>query len=681
MIWIQPGDVPRVASEISACIPAVFDEASQEFIPPTDPQRLALFNLVTKKQMHACVENMCLGDNHRCKYGFPHETQPCHAPVFQPRNNRWLYYRPRHVDRNVVPYHPVILLLWGAHMNLQRITQTAWSFYVLKYAMKAEPTGHLVIDPEGMSQLSLHRMDTVLLTTASALILGLSKPVSAAEAAMTCLEEPVVQASSPVDYLASAPPHLRRKRVLACSQVIPAPVDHYMARPNALEHLTFTQYFKKHKVNRMRSMPHALSAGIDLFDYHVWEMTQPFIIRFTDYHPVYQTEGFFYNVLLQNTAFRSEHALISPSNRSNTYFEQCHLNGLVKTMDDIDALLQAYAKRHLQDHEQRERLKTLLLEKNESMEDILGSPNSAAEPSHPPLPQLGTANPVRFPFTDMSGIELNMGQQGFVHHMLADAHGLHFLTGGPGNGKTFTIKYILQSLANDNVPFIACATTGAAATRIGFGATTMHDAFGIPPKSAYLRPLPLESPVYENLRTARVIVLDEVSMLSPQTWDFVMYRLLDAYGLMSDMGSLLERILFVLVGDHAQLPAICRHRMPNDQVCTACQMYSSFWWDHVNVHELDIPMRHTDPEFANLICVMRKERPTQQHLDDVLGQCLVPLEEIPELMQADDLTVLCAYRSQVSQYNEAALLAKFNMPLIHVVHPAGSAAGCPELSD
>ena len=679
VIWIGPVDVPRVASEISACVPAVFDEASQDFIVPTDPQRLALFNLVTKKQMHTCIENMCLGDNHRCKYGFPHATQPCQAPIFQHTNNRWLYYRPRHVDRNVVPYHPVILLLWGAHMNLQRITQTAWSFYVLKYAMKAEPTCHLVIDPQGMSQLSLHHMDAIQLTTASALIL--SKPVSPAEAAMTCLEEPVVKSSSPVDYLASAPPHLRRKRVLACSQVIPAPVDHYMARPNALEHLTFTQYFKTHKVNHMHSMPHALSAGVDLFDFFVWKMTQPFIIRFTGYHPVYQTEGFFYNVLLQNVVFRSEHTLISPANRTKSYFEQCYLNGLVKTMDDVDALLQAYAKRHLQDHEQRERSKTLLLEKNESMEDILGSPNSAAEPSHPSLPQPSDATPVRFPFTDLSCIELNVGQRGFADQMLAGAHGLHFLTGGPGSGKTFTIKYLLQSLANDNIPFLACATTGAAATRIGFGATTMHDAFGIPPKSAYLRPLPLESPVYENLRKAKVIVLDEVSMLSPQTWDFVMYRLLDAYGLMSNMSALLEEILFVLVGDHAQLPAICRHRMAKDQVCTACQMYSSFWWDHVNVHELDIPMRHTDPEFAELIHVMRKERPTQQHLDRVLGQCLIPPEEVPELMRADDLTILCAYRSQVSQYNEAALLAKFSMPLIHAVHPAGSAANCPELSD
>lgn len=73
--------MPQAASEISACIPAVFDEAFQEFIAPTDPQRLALFNLVTKKQMHTCIETMCLGDNHRCKYGFPHAAQPSHATV------------------------------------------------------------------------------------------------------------------------------------------------------------------------------------------------------------------------------------------------------------------------------------------------------------------------------------------------------------------------------------------------------------------------------------------------------------------------------------------------------------------------------------------------------------------------------------------------------------------------
>ena len=40
----------------------------------------------------------------------------------------------RHQHRNVSLYHPGVLLLLGAHMNLQQITQSAWSFYVLTAA-------------------------------------------------------------------------------------------------------------------------------------------------------------------------------------------------------------------------------------------------------------------------------------------------------------------------------------------------------------------------------------------------------------------------------------------------------------------------------------------------------------------------------------------------------------------
>ncbi len=38
---------------------------------------------------------------------------------------------------------PQILLAWGAHMNLQRITPGAWSFYLLKYQLKVRPWGSL----------------------------------------------------------------------------------------------------------------------------------------------------------------------------------------------------------------------------------------------------------------------------------------------------------------------------------------------------------------------------------------------------------------------------------------------------------------------------------------------------------------------------------------------------------
>ena len=37
----------------------------------------------------------------------------------------------RHQACNDSPYHLAMLLLWGAHMNLQQVTQSAWSSYVL----------------------------------------------------------------------------------------------------------------------------------------------------------------------------------------------------------------------------------------------------------------------------------------------------------------------------------------------------------------------------------------------------------------------------------------------------------------------------------------------------------------------------------------------------------------------
>ena len=73
-----------------------------------------------------------------CKYGFPMALQPLRSPVLSPVRKVYQYYRPRHCDRNVVPYHPTIMRVWSAHSNLQLITNDSWSYYILKYAMKVQ---------------------------------------------------------------------------------------------------------------------------------------------------------------------------------------------------------------------------------------------------------------------------------------------------------------------------------------------------------------------------------------------------------------------------------------------------------------------------------------------------------------------------------------------------------------
>jgi len=68
---------------------------------------------------------------------------------------RWQYYHPYYEDQNVVPYHCTTLMLWGAHMNMQQITSSYWSYYLLKYAMKCEPQSTIKLDDVSAKSLGL----------------------------------------------------------------------------------------------------------------------------------------------------------------------------------------------------------------------------------------------------------------------------------------------------------------------------------------------------------------------------------------------------------------------------------------------------------------------------------------------------------------------------------------------
>ena len=61
----------------------------------------------------------------------------------------------------------------------------------------------------------------------------------------------------------------------------------------------------------------------------MYRSPKPLFVRFSDFHPQYQTESFFYNVLLQRVAFRSEAAMLSPANLEQSYFSECRYRGLV----------------------------------------------------------------------------------------------------------------------------------------------------------------------------------------------------------------------------------------------------------------------------------------------------------------------------------------------------------------
>lgn len=149
---------------------------------------------------------------------------------------------------------------------------------------------------------------------------------------------------------------------------------------------------------------------------------------------------------------------------------------------------------------------------------------------------------------DLRRIEL---QEGIVYAekqkdaiRIAADRGLLILTGGPGTGKTTTVKGIIANLERKNVTIFLCAPTGMAAKR-------MSDVTGREAKTIH-RLLEVEwseddKPVFRrnagNPLACGAIIVDEVSMVDVE----LMASLLDALPL---------GCRIILVGDSDQLPSV-----------------------------------------------------------------------------------------------------------------------------
>ena len=157
ILWMNQNDIERVTNEITAATPTIFDTTTGEFLEPIDSHQNKLFKIVMRKQLHICNSRCQQRSNaNNYKYGFPFKLHIEEKTTYNPESKRWEYYRPRYEDRNVVPYHASLLLMWGAHFYLQRINTTYWSYYLLKYAMKCEPQGPINLNKKNAERLGLH---------------------------------------------------------------------------------------------------------------------------------------------------------------------------------------------------------------------------------------------------------------------------------------------------------------------------------------------------------------------------------------------------------------------------------------------------------------------------------------------------------------------------------------------
>jgi hypothetical protein len=331
IFWLHPEDLASVSDDVMAYIPATYDKGTKTFIEPSDPLELRLFKLVVCKQIHN-YKKKCYINVRGYKYWFLFSVNEARQARLNPYIQCWEYYRPKHCDWNVVLYYATLLLLWGAHINVQRITSSYWSYYLLKYIMKSESYGTLNIDTSNTRRLGLDNMDPVQLQIISTMVTA--KLVTSTKAAMTCLGIPIVQRSNAVVYIDPKPPNMRtnyitKNRTLSIHSIVTYTHKH----PN-FEHLPFKPYLKKYElvkdcfISNLRTY-----VGVDGIRNYLYKNTK--VITFTNYNPLTDAEHFFYKVLLQHIPIRDESELFISKNTRHSYILEYKLRGL---LDDIDSL-------------------------------------------------------------------------------------------------------------------------------------------------------------------------------------------------------------------------------------------------------------------------------------------------------------------------------------------------------
>lgn len=240
-----------------------------------------------------------------------------------------------------------------------------------------------------------------------------------------------------------------------------------------------------------------------------------------------------------------------------------------------------------------------------------------------------------------------------------------FLTGEPGSGKTHTVNRYIEYLERAGVDPAVTASTGIAATHVG--GMTIHSWSGIGIRSrlteAELDALGEKEKLVKRLNAAKVLIIDEISMLSRDTLTSVeavcrhLRRRSDAFG----------GLQAVFVGDFFQLPPIERR----DNFQSESQeiffdeerpetnfAYGSAAWKRTRpiVCYLTEQHRQEDGAFLELLATLRRGEKTQTMRDTLKERSVTPPEGVitklfpknanVDRINTDELGKLSGYEKQ-----------------------------------
>lgn len=195
-----------------------------------------------------------------------------------------------------------------------------------------------------------------------------------------------------------------------------------------------------------------------------------------------------------------------------------------------------------------------------------------------------------------------------------------FLTGEPGAGKTHTINEYVAYLRGRGIEPAITASTGIAATHLGGMTIHSWSGVGIKTKSEKtdLHKIATNPYVSKRVQRAKVLIIDEVSMLAPETLSMIDAVCREIKQSSEPFGAM----QIVLVGDFFQLPPVVRTDPAADsQIALMKEPAGAFAYDAPAwlrsapvACYLTEQHRQDDVDFLTLLSAMRRNAFTSDHL-------------------------------------------------------------------
>ncbi len=234
-----------------------------------------------------------------------------------------------------------------------------------------------------------------------------------------------------------------------------------------------------------------------------------------------------------------------------------------------------------------------------------------------------------------------------------------FLTGGAGVGKSYLTKEIIDDYKNNYRGVIVLGSTGISAVNVG--GQTIHSffVFGIASNFDELKTADRYSrnrikELAKILKKTDLLVIDEISMVSSELLDMILYRLRNA--------KYSGRVL--VVGDFYQLPPIRKQTNNNSIFTDNLYAFESSAWDMLDFVgvELTTIKRTSNEEFMKILEKVR--------VGDVDSQALLYLNSLrrQEFDQRAEATILFGRNYEADLLNAQKVAdvprTEYNLPAI-----------------